>query len=248
MENEIEVIKTNYMRRMPIQEAWLNYGIDSLIYSYMINIASAKPCGPGKFELYLPVKKYKRHQKTLARLCDNISTRTLQRRLQKIINQGYIVLNTEQDNYYFPYDKNEHYFMMSNETLFFFCSTSNSLMIKIYVYLGYKWHWKKYQNQSEYNFTIKELCLMMGYSENSRNQMLENAISMCLAALKRNGFIDFEQKYIKGNSHVVKTFVLTKFDGERELPHALRTEVLTVMDEKTLISVSFDDIEKLPGV
>lgn len=88
---------------------------------------------------------------------------------------------------------------------------------------------------------------MMGYSENSRNQMLENAITMCLAALKRNGFIDFTERYIQGSSHVYKTFTLTAFDGERQLPKALRNEVLTVMDEKTLIAVSFEDIEKLPG-
>ena len=55
---------------------------------------------------------------------------------------------------------------------------------------------------------------------------------MCLAALKRNGFIDFEERYISGSQHVYKTFTLTGFDGERELPNALRTEVLTVMDEK----------------
>lgn len=244
--NNIEVLQKNYMRRMPVEDAWLNYGIDSLIYSYMINIASTRPVAAAKYELYLPIKKYKRHQKILAKLCGNISTRTLERKLNKIIEEGYI--KKDEENYLFPYDENEHYFMISNETLFFFCSTSNSLMIKLYVYLGYRWHWKKYHYEHEYNFTIKELCLMMGYSENSRNQMLENAIGMCLATLKRNGFIDFEERYIPGESHVRRTFTLTSFNGEKQLPAALRTEVLTVMDEQLLITVSFDDVEKLPGV
>lgn len=251
-ENEIEVLQKNYMRRMPVQDAWLNYGIDSLIYSYMVNIASARPVKTSQgqsYQLYLTQKKYKRHKKNIARLCDNVTTKTVDRRLEKILKQGYIVLREEQADmvFLFPYDRSQHYFMISNQTLYFFVSTSNSLMIKLYVYLGYKWNWKAFQKENSYDFTLKQLAEMMGYSKDGRNPNLQTSIVMCLNVMKRNGFIDFEERYIKGSQHVYKTYTLTAFEGQRRLPPALRKDILTMVSENRLIAASFQEPVALPG-
>lgn len=250
--NNIEVLQKNYMRRMPVEDAWLNYGLDSLIYSYMVNIASARPIKTStgeSYELYLSQKKYKRHKKNIARLCENVTTKTVDRRLEKIIKEGYIILDesAEEPVFLFPHDRSQHYFMISNETLYFFVSTSSSLMIKLYVYLGYKWNWKAYQNEHSYDFTLKELAEMMGYSKNGRNPNVETSIVMCLNVMKRNGFIDFEERYIKGASHVYKTYTLTSFDGQRKLPKALRTDILAMVSENRLITASFEEPVALPG-
>ena len=85
MENNIEIVEQNHMRRMPVEDAWLNHGVDSLIYSYMVNIASARPIegGTGR-ELYLKFKKFNTHRATIRKLCD-ISVDTLRRRVDRLI-------------------------------------------------------------------------------------------------------------------------------------------------------------------
>ena len=242
MANNIEVVEQNHMRRMPVEDAWLNHGVDSLIYSYMVNIASARPIegGTGR-ELYLKFKKFNTHRATIRKLCD-ISVDTLRRRVDRLIEQGYIIKNKEEEIFLFPPNRTQPYILINNETLFFLVSTSNSFIIKLYVYLGYKWNWKKFHHESTYEFTLGELMDMLGYA--GRNAMAEKREGMGLAALKQEGFINFEKRYVKGETHVREIFILTGFDGQNKLPKALREGVLMMIGEEQLDELTFDNIDR----
>lgn len=60
---------------------------------------------------------------------------------------------------------------MNYEMLSYLVNTRNSNAIKIYIYLLNKFQWKE-----KYVFTLKELLVAIGYSENSNNSLASQMV------------------------------------------------------------------------
>ena len=66
------------------------------------------------------------------------------------------------------------------------------MTIQVFIYLMDKMNMKKSQyKENTYNFTIKELHSALGYSTESQNNNIDNAIKECLQSLKAEGYINY---------------------------------------------------------
>lgn len=75
-------------------------------------------------------------------------------------------MSEDSENFYFPYNEAGKYKLVNYEMLSYLVNTRNSNAIKIYIYLLNKFQWKE-----NYIFTLKELLVAIGYSENSNNSL-----------------------------------------------------------------------------
>ena len=113
--------------------------------------------------------------------------------------------------YTFPYDSSSRYQLISNDVLYYILFTRNKCAVRIYTYLYNKYLWKQQINE-EYEFTIKEIKLALGWSNTTKTA--EDLINMNLRSLKNEGIIDYVEYYktINGTPSPVKrlTFVAAK--------------------------------------
>lgn len=123
-------------------------------------------------------------------ICSQIglgSRSTLAAHLKYLIERGYVV--EEGDKYYLP-NQEEIYFMLPLTTLKFLNDTLKEQVIKIYLYLGQRWKYKK----NEYVFTIDEIATHIGIKlgNHARNYEIINNALICL---KNNELIDYVEFY-----------------------------------------------------
>ena len=81
------------------------------------------------------------------------------------------LLSEDSENFYFPYNEAGKYKLVNYEMLSYLVNTRNSNAIKIYIYLLNKFQWKE-----NYVFTLKELLIAIGYSENSNNSLASQMV------------------------------------------------------------------------
>ena len=80
-------------------------------------------------------------------------------------------MSEDSENFYFPYNEAGKYKLVYYEMLSYLVNTRNSNAIKIYIYLLNKFQWKE-----NYVFTLKELLVAIGYSENSNNSLASQMV------------------------------------------------------------------------
>ena len=111
------------------------------------------------------------------------STKTYRAHLQYLIETGYV--EDEGDHYVLP-NIEEIYLLLPLETIQFITDTIKESVIKVYIYLGQRWSYKK-----GYVFTQEEIAQHLGMklAGNPRaRQMIHNALDL----LQNNGLIKFE--------------------------------------------------------
>lgn len=226
MEEQTTIVKSQHNRRIPIEENWFDYHLDSIVYSFMLASATAR-IKPGdkvdgtKSYLYLSQSKYKKIRPTIKQIIGK-TARQVGERVDKLIKSGYIKYDEEAKQYTFPFDYNEKYYIVSVDVLAYLCTVSNPFVIKIYFYLADKYNFKP-----GYRFTLTQLRKMLGYS-GSANANANNLIKLALSALSVMNFIEYKPVKVKvpgtKTDRLVDQFELIRVVGKR-LPKIIEQEL-----------------------
>ena len=188
----------NYTRRFSLEEDFMHYSVDDLLYGMMQYLATYHPI---EKRLYLTKASYERHRKEFYKIHDGVDNcKKLKAHLEKLINRGLVEETTvlcgksERESYVFPYEKEEKtkYQIIDNEMLFYVISTRNKSAIQIYIYLLNKYLWKKEKGEM-YVFDNTELQVAIGYSEFTN---LSSAwVTNILESFQREGVLNYEEFY-----------------------------------------------------
>ena len=123
---------------------------------------------------------YKKSVPKQAEICAKLgikSPKTLRVHWNYLVENGYLI---EKEGYYVLPDKESIFLMIPLDTLQFLNDTLREQVIKIYVYLGQRWKYKK-----GYEFTVAELAAHVGMKleGNKRGyEIIDNALD-CLQLL-----------------------------------------------------------------
>lgn len=122
-------------------------------------------------------------------LCSKLnikSPKTYRAHLQYLISKGFV--EDRGDKLYLP-NVEEIYFMIPLSTLMFLNDTAKEQVIKVYIYLGQRYKYKK-----DYIFTIAEIASHIGIelNNNQRNYITINNVLTCL---QNHGLISYKEIY-----------------------------------------------------
>lgn len=192
-----EVSSFGYKRRFSLEQNFMNYTIDDILFGAMYYFATFHPT---QRILYLTKKNFTKYRNDIKNLC-NVSTQTLNNHLKKLIEKGLIQEaeitsgEVKYPSYTFPHKpEGEKYQLIDNEMLWYICSTRNQHAVKIYVYLLNKYMWKREVNET-YIFTMKELIEAIGYANGSNNAVANSIVKNILESFLREGVIRYEDYY-----------------------------------------------------
>ena len=192
------LLKENRKRRFSLEENFMHYTIDDILFGVMYYLSTYHPT---EKVFYLTKKNFTKNRKIIKEACDGISTQTLNNHLavlleKKLIQEKEITSGGEKyPSYTFSYEYKEKYQLIENEMLWYIVSTRSKQAVKIYIYLLNKYMWKKKDNQEQYVFTNSELLGALGYSTNSSNQKAGEIVNNILESFLREGVIKYETFY-----------------------------------------------------
>ena len=199
----------NQERYFSLEEDFMNYKVDDLLYGYLFYHTSNVDVQVGwekKKKFYLRIKDYNKMRKDLKKLLD-VDTKTLKRHMDLLENNGLIWKETmkinknEEEVYIFKSDDFIGYYQKVNYGMLeYLIQTGSKQKIKIYIYLLEKYQWKRRESK-KYIFTKKEILEMLGYKANNTSSTNANygMVSANLDSLYREGAILFETVKIKCN-------------------------------------------------
>ena len=199
----------NYTRRISLEEDFMNYNSDDLLYGALQYLATYHPTIK---EIYLTKKNYTKHRQDLCFIL-GLNTRNIKNHLDKLIEKGLIKEKTikvgkeDYPSYVFPYNYEDKYQLVNNEMLWYIVSTRNQHAVRIYIKLLSWYKWKSAENDN-YIFTNRELMGAIGYSTNSKQTTVSGMITNILESFKREGVIDYEDYYeemITNNGEIVRS-------------------------------------------
>lgn len=194
--NVDEIFLLNRKRRLSLEDSFMNYSIDDILFGAMYYLATFHPT---KKVFYLTKKNFTQNRDIIKKACD-VTTQTLNNHLKKLLEAGLI---QEQDiksnnevypSYTFSYEYKEKYQLIDNEMLWYIVTTRSQQAIKLYIYLLDKYNWKKSTGEN-YVFTNAELLEAIGYSTNSSNQKANSVVNNVLESYLREGVIKYETFY-----------------------------------------------------
>ena len=181
-------------RRFSLEEDFMNFKTNDLLYGFMRGLSTARPIENGKWQEYLTIKEFKKNKKLIAGICD-CSTRTIERHIDALfeaglLDEGVEVISKngkeyEYEVFWFPYDYDGNYKLIDQDVVKYLVNTRNSQAIRIYLFLLNKFQWK-----NNYIFTIQEIKNALGYAESTKS--CDALIRDCLASFKAEGLIRFE--------------------------------------------------------
>lgn len=191
-----EIFCSNRKRRFSLEDAFMNYSIDDILFGAMYYLATFHPT---KKVFYLTKKNFTQNKDIIKKACD-VTTQTLNNHLKKLLEAGLI---QEQDiksnnevypSYTFSYEYKEKYQLIDNEMLWYIVTTRSQQAIKLYIYLLDKYKWKSKTGEN-YVFTNAELLGALGYSTQSSNKKANEIVNNILESFLREGVIKFENYY-----------------------------------------------------
>ena len=202
-------------RRFSLEQDFMNFKIDDLLYGYLRSISTARPTGKktanGKdeYEEYLPYKEYLKNKKLIADIC-GCSVKTVERHFNILFEAGlldevYRKLpdDEEQRIILFPIKQTSLFKHIEKDMLRYLLDTRNAQCIKVYIYLLNKYEWK-----SNYTFTLVELQEALGYSRTTKTatETMKNIIE----SFAREGIIEYEEDYTIIEKHGEMTKIPVK--------------------------------------
>lgn len=189
-------MEQNYTRRLSLEEDFMNYSSDDLLYGALQYLATYHP----ELEmLYLTKKNITKSKKELYNLC-GLNAKSLKRHLDKLEEKGLIKTKTiyigndktEYECYTFPYKYDGKYQIVNNEMLWYIVSTRNQQAVRVYTML-LDWYIWKHDDGEEFIFTNKDILKKLGYSTD--NKLASSVVSNILESFKREGVINYEEYY-----------------------------------------------------
>lgn len=194
--NENNEIK--HPRRMPTEGAFMSFKIDDIIYGYLQGIATYNPEVKMVYLSEVDFLEAKRVLKDLLGTC----ARTISRKIDILTENDLLKYDKDKKIYYFPYNKDEKYCIVSADLLKELTSVYNHMAVRVYVYLLDKYIWKQ-KNEENYDFTIKELKAAFGYSVSTKGHgskargtnQIDEVLKNVLNNLAYNHYIEWEAYY-----------------------------------------------------
>ena len=198
-------MEQNINRRFSLEEDFMNYQTNDLLYGFMRALSTAEPTPKEKqkWTEYLTKKDFLKNKKIIANILD-YSVKTIERHLEKLIAAGLVeegilaidridksgkVTTYNYEVYRFPYDYDSNYEIIPQKIVRYLVDTRNSHAIRIYIYLLNKYKWKQ-QTQEQYKFTIRELKAALGYSDTTKT--IDSTIKNILESFAREGMIKYQ--------------------------------------------------------
>lgn len=188
-----------HKRRLSLEEDFMNYSTDDLLYGAMYHLATYDP---DTKELYLSKQNYEKHRKDFYLICD-VTAKTLKRHLDKLIERGLIQDKYENGHeikklvngqmvpaFIFPYNKAGKYRLVNNDMLWYLASTRNKCAIRVYLYLYNGFLWKE-EKKEKFIFTNNSILQALGLSSN--NKLASSAITNILISFSKEGVIKYSQ-------------------------------------------------------
>ena len=198
-------MEQTYTRRFSLEEDFMNYKTNDLLYGFMRSLSTAAPT-PGKkqpYDEYLTKQDFLKNKKVIASVLE-CSVKTIERHLIKLMEAGLVKEDTlaiekadkttgktttyNYEVYRFPYDYDSNYEIIPQKMARYLVDTRNSHAIRIYIYLLNKYKWKA-QTQEQYKFTIRELKAALGYAETTKS--IDVTIRNILESFAREGVISY---------------------------------------------------------
>lgn len=183
----------NHTRRFSIEDDFMHYSTDDLLYGAMQYLATYHP---KEKRLYLTVKAFEKHRKEFYALC-NLNAGKLRRRLDALKEKGLLkeeLIDCGGDepllSYTFPYNYDTNYQIIDSEMLWYIVSTRNAQAVRIYIHL-YNWYLYKTKEHDTYVFTNKDLLRAIGYSTD--NKLASSMITNILESFSREGVIKYQE-------------------------------------------------------
>ena len=179
-------------RRFSLEDDFMKARIDAQLYGIMRCLSTAMPTKNSnqQWKEYLLVSTINNNRKLIMDVCGIGTVKTLNRHIEMLIEAGLaekssIEINGfEYDCYFFPYDYDGVYKLISKDLLFVIVNGLQPLSLKIYLYLlncsGI--------NQN-YEFTLNELKDVLGYSQSTKT--VDKVLNLSLGILKELKIIDF---------------------------------------------------------
>lgn len=197
----------NLVRKFSLEDDFMNYKTDDLVYGFMRSLSTARPTGEktekGKqeYEEYLLKKKFSKNKKIIANIC-GITPRAIDKRIEKLKSRGLIQektittmikkVETDMDCYVFPVDLEAKFQFLDKDVVEYLVNTRNSQSIRVFIYLFNKYLWKK-ETKEKYIFTLRELKEALGYAESTKTA--DTMIRNILASFKSEGILKYEKFY-----------------------------------------------------
>lgn len=199
-------------RLIPTDKEWFNYKENkhcALLFSFIASSATFY-----NNRLYYTKKQYVKDIPLLKKYTELSTKKSIDKYINKLIELGY--LTDDKENYY-PINRTDStYLLIDRDLLYNICTTRSSLSIQIFIYLMDRMNMKQEQyKENTYNFTIKELKSILGFSPLSQNYKIEQAIIECLQTFKVEKYIDYKQIYVS----------IDNSKGEYKAPNYLLTFV-----------------------
>lgn len=189
-------------RRLPTEGVFIHYDSNDILYSLMYSMATFNP---KEKRLYLEKKVFVREKKTIYQSCGFTNSAIMKRHLKKLIDKG-LVAETDKI-FYFPYNENEKYQIISNEMLWYIASTRPLQGVRIYIMLLDWFLWKEKTNDT-FVFTNKDILKRLGYS--CDNKTASSMVSNILESYSKEGVIQCEYFYEKNISENGKEIPVPK--------------------------------------
>lgn len=177
-------------RRFSLEDIFMNYSTDDLLYGAMYHLATYHP---KKEKLYLSRNKFNINKKYFYTFIKGKSqAKNLKNHLTKLIERGLVV--EEEIGYTFPQDYYDNYQIIDWNMLYYVVDTRSPNAVRIYVYLLNKYLWKKEQEEY-YSFTNREIMDALGYKTEHINGRISGMITNILESLAREGIIKWVEYY-----------------------------------------------------
>lgn len=174
--------------------------VDAELYAIYQQYSQPKKQPDGTY-LTIVQKKDMPIQTEIAKKLGIKTTKTIRTHRDYLIQQGFLI---EKNDYYILPNQEDIFFMIPLETLQFLNDTLKEQVIKIYIYLGQRWKFKK----GEWVFTKEELMNHIGLKRDSRSYEIINNALLCLTKLD---LISFASYYEQGTIPIPK-MRLTNFN------------------------------------
>ena len=189
--------KSELTRRISLEEDFMSHGRgNDLAYGFMAYLATYDN---KTNTLYLTKNKLEKEMPVMRTILGDMTKKGFLKVLAKLI-ESKLIMESKIDIgamknvpcYTFPYDSSSRYQIINNDVLYYVLFTRNKCAVRIYTYLYNKYLWKQ-QTEEEYEFTIREIKLALGWSDTTKTA--EDLIKMNLQSLKNEGIIDYVEYY-----------------------------------------------------
>lgn len=183
-------------RRFSLEDDFMKSKIDQTLYGLMRCWSTTMPADTGKCKyteyLYASNFIFSKHTKLLADLCGIKTQRTFRNHILKLIEVGLVEEGSIKVNgkdyacYFFPYDYDGAYKLISKELLEYLVYTGNKVSIKVYLYLL-----NCSTCKDSWEFTNKDIVEAIGYDR--EYQPIQAAVKAILENFRDCGLINFEE-------------------------------------------------------